>query len=158
LGVMTRNLFLGKKRTGHQHLYYYSIGTEDVPPFPDPGVPDGLNIPLFAIFPNGVPFSLNTTFLASTKGVVSRLFLSSTDSSSDEPSLVKLPGSTNKQQREEVNKHEPAGLTILIILFFIRNFFADVGIIGDDVEAIDDGPGPASAVIVDTRCSMYTVC
>ena len=60
----------------------------------------------------------------------------------------------NKQQREEVNKYIPAGLTILIILFFIRNFLADVGMIGDDVEAIDDGPGPASAVIVGTRCYM----
>jgi hypothetical protein len=46
----------------------------------------------------------------------------------------------------------------LIIRFFIRNFFADVGIIGDDVEAIDDGPGPASAVIVVAVGSMYTVC
>jgi hypothetical protein len=46
----------------------------------------------------------------------------------------------------------------LIILFFIRNFLADVGMIGDDVEAIDDGPGPASAVIVVTIGPMYTVC
>jgi hypothetical protein len=46
----------------------------------------------------------------------------------------------------------------LIILFFIRNFFADVGTIGDDVAAIDDGPGPASAVIVVAVGSMYTVC
>jgi hypothetical protein len=46
----------------------------------------------------------------------------------------------------------------LIVLFFIRNFLADVGTIGDDVEAIDDGPGPASAVIVVAVGSMYTVC
>jgi hypothetical protein len=102
---MTRNLFLGKKRTGHQHLYYYSIGTGDIPPFPDPGVPDGLKIPLFATSPNGVPFPLDTTFLISAKGVVSLLLLSSTDSSCDELSFVKLPGSIHQQQREEVNKH-----------------------------------------------------
>jgi hypothetical protein len=105
LGVMTRNRFLGKKRTTHQYLYCYSIGTGDIPPFPDPGVPDGLKIPLFAISPNGVPFPLDTTFLISAKGVVSLLLLSSTDSSCDELSFVKLPGSIHQQQREEVNKH-----------------------------------------------------
>jgi hypothetical protein len=36
----------------------------------------------------------------------------------------------------------------LIILFFTRSFFADAGTIGDEDKAIDDGPGPASAVIV----------
>jgi hypothetical protein len=44
----------------------------------------------------------------------------------------------------------------LIIRFFIRNFFADVGTIGDDVEAIDDGPGPASAVIISAVYCLLT--
>ena len=104
-----------------------------------------------------MPFPLDMTFLISAKGVVSLLLLSSIDSSSDE-SFVKLPGSTNKLQHKEVKQHLPAGLTILIILFFIRNCFADVGTIGDeDDEAIDDGPGPASAVIVYTICYMLFV-
>jgi hypothetical protein len=46
----------------------------------------------------------------------------------------------------------------LIILFLIRSFLAEVGTIGDDVEAIDDGPGPASAVIVvGIRCYILFV-
>jgi len=57
-----------------------------------------------------------------------------------------------------VEQHSPAGLTILIILFFTRNCFADAGTIGDeDDEAIDDGPGPASAVIVSTISYMLFV-
>jgi hypothetical protein len=94
LGVMTRNLFFGKKRTVDQLPSYPLMIEKYVPPLPDPGVPDGLKIPLFAISPNGVPFPPDTTFLISAKGVVSLLLLSSTDSSCDEPSLVKLPGST----------------------------------------------------------------
>jgi hypothetical protein len=77
--------------------------TGDLPPFPDPGVPDGLNIPLFAISPSGVPFPLGTAFLISANGVVSLLLLSSTDSSRDE-SFVKLPGSTNKLHPHVINK------------------------------------------------------
>ena len=38
----------------------------------------------------------------------------------------------------------------------MRNFFADVGMLGDDVEAIDDGPGPASAVMISTvYCILF---
>lgn len=47
----------------------------------------------------------------------------------------------------------------MIILFFTRSFFADAGTIGDEDEAIDDGPGPASAVIVIAiRCGYGYPC
>lgn len=56
-----------------------------------------------------------------------------------------------------VNMYSPAGLTILIILFFIRSFLAVTGTSGDEDEAIDDGPGPASAVIALFRCCNVVV-
>ena len=45
----------------------------------------------------------------------------------------------------------------MIILFLTRNLFADAGTIGEDEEeqAIDDGPGPASAVIMDTCMGVW---
>jgi hypothetical protein len=107
LGVMTRNRFLGKKRTGayqHDRLPDESY----IPPFPDPGVPDGLNIPLFASsLPRGVPppeLALSSVFC---NGVTSlSLLIGSSFVSSSEASMEKLSGSALSAQIQQQVKQK----------------------------------------------------
>jgi hypothetical protein len=120
---------------------------------PDPGVPDGLKIPLFAIsLPDGVP-PADALFIAiSCSGVISLLLITGTDFSGDSStefwSVEKLSGSAGQRTIPSSSRtnNTPAGFTILIIRFLIRNFLAEFGTMGDD--AIEDGPGPASAIVV----------
>jgi hypothetical protein len=43
-------------------------------------------------------------------------------------------------------EYSPAGFTMLIMRFLIRNLLAEAGTRGD--EAMDDGPGPACADMI----------